>query len=369
MPFLRASENVRRKTDHVQVALHEDVEFRTVTTGFERYSLPYEALPEIDRRDVDASVTLFGRRLSMPLIISSMTGGTDEGRAFNRLLAEAAQAFGIAMGVGSQRVAIEDPNLADTFRVRDIAPDILLFANLGAIQLNNGCGIDSCAQAVEMIGADALMLHINPLQECVQPGGNTNFRDLACRIGEVCRSLDVPVLVKEVGHGISARTAQLLADMGVAGIDVAGAGGTSWAKVESHRAPTSHTPSSRSGCASVPAWVSSSRSGRASVPAWGLTLGEWGIPTVDSLLAAREAAPGLIVIASGGVRTGEDIAKSIVLGANAAGIALPLLRCAAVSREALHDRIAQLRDELATVMFCAAARTIEELRLLSLRRM
>ena len=366
------SEHVRRKMDHVQVALHEDVEFHTVTTGFERYSLPYEALPEIDRRDVDTSTTLLGKWLSMPLVISSMTGGTDEGRGFNRLFAEAAQEFGIAMGVGSQRVAIEDARLADTFHVRDIAPDILLFANLGAIQLNNGCGVDSCARAVEMIGADALMLHINPLQECVQPGGNTNFRDLARRIGEVCRALEVPVLVKEVGHGISARTAELLADAGVAGIDVAGAGGTSWAKVESHRARATHSQSSRSGHASVPASSGSSRSGRASVPAWGVTpgetLGEWGIPTVDSLLAAREAAPGKLLIASGGVRSGEDIAKSIALGANAAGIALPLLRCAALSREALHDRIAQLRDELAAVMFCAGARTIEELRLLSLRR-
>ena len=348
MSSVRASENVQRKLDHVDVALHEDVEFATITAGFERFTLPYEALPEIDRSEVDTSCTLLGRRLEMPLIISPMTGGTDEGRALNRVFAEAAQRAGIAMGVGSQRVAIEDPRLSDTFQVRDIAPDVLLFANLGAVQLKNGCGVDSCARAVEMIGADALMLHINPLQECIQTHGNTNFGGLAARIAEVCEKLDVPVVVKEVGHGISARTAGLLADAGVAGIDVAGAGGTSWAKVEMLR---------RSGRAPI---LSLSKG----VPACPLeeTLGEWGIPTVDSLLAVREVATDLTLIASGGVRAGEHIAKSITLGADAAAMALPLLRCAAVSREALFDRIDQLREELATVMFCAGARTVSDLR-------
>lgn len=333
LSHVKASETVRRKTDHIYAALHGDVEFHTVTAGFERYAFVHQALPEIDRSEVDTSVTLFGRRLSMPLIISPMTGGTEEATHYNRMFAEVAQQFGLAMGVGSQRAAIEDPTLAYTYQVRDIAPDILLLANLGAVQLNNGCGVDSCIEAVEMIRADALMLHLNPLQECIQPGGNTNFRDLAARIADVCETIDMPVIVKEVGHGISAQAASLLVEAGVSGIDVAGAGGTSWAKVESLRG------------------------GDPMLSA----LGEWGIPTVDSLLAVQEAAPRVVVIASGGVRTGQDIAKALTLGADAVGIALPLLRCAATSRSALHEKIEELREELVTVMFCAGARKIESL--------
>jgi len=325
-----AYDAIRRKVDHIHVALHEDVEFHKLTTGLERYRLPYEALPEINRNEVDTSVTLFGKRLSMPLIISPMTGGTDEAAYYNRLLAEAAQDFGLGFGVGSQRVAIENPSLADTFDVRKVAPDILLFANLGAVQLNNGWGVDECVEAVDMIQADVLTLHLNPLQECIQPEGNTNFEQLSERIGEVCELLDVPVVAKEVGHGISKRTAKLLVDAGVAGIDVAGAGGTSWAKVESLRSYDED------------------------LSLIGAELGEWGIPTAESLIEVRTAAPYVTIIASGGIRTGEDIAKSLALGADAVGMALPMLRCAAESREALHKRITQLREELVTIMFCAS---------------
>lgn len=338
MSYARASENIMRKADHIHAALHEDVEFRARTTGFERYDFVHEALPEIDRNEVDTSTELLGKPLSMPFLISPITGGTPEAGEFNRMFAEAAQHFTVAMGVGSQRVALEFPDLADTFRVRDIAPDILLFANLGAVQLNYGHGVESCIKAVEMIEANALMLHLNPLQECVQPHGNTNFVQLTARIRQVKEALGVPVIVKEVGHGISERAARLLVDAGVDGIDVAGAGGTSWAKVESVR--TSDT----------------------SLSALGRTLGEWGISTVDSLLAVLEVSPSITLIASGGVRTGEDIAKSIALGADAAGMALPLLRCASISRDALFAKIAQLREELATVMFCTGSRTIADLR-------
>ena len=338
MSCLRVSENVQRKVDHIRAALEEDVEFRALTPGFERYRFVHQAMPEIDRSEVDTSVTLCGKRLSMPLIISPMTGGTREAAVYNRRLAEAAQRFGIAMGVGSQRVAIEDPSLESTFQVRDVAPDVLLFANLGAVQLNNGCGVESCARAVEMIGADALTLHLNPLQESIQPHGNTNFRKLSARIAKACRSLDVPVFAKEVGHGISERAAELLIEAGVDGIELAGAGGTSWAKVEGFRAAD-------------PVAASLSRS-----------LGEWGIPTVDSLLAVRRAAKHATVIAGGGVRSGVDIAKSIALGADAAGIALPLLRAAAESRDALYAAVTQLREELTTVMFCTGCRTIDDLK-------
>jgi len=338
LSFAKASETTRRKTDHIHAALHADVTYHTRTSGFERYELSYEALPEIDRSEVDTSTTLLGHRLSMPFVISSMTGGAPESREINRLLAEAAQRFGIAFGVGSQRAALEDPGLAYTYQVRDVAPDILLFANLGAIQLNHGCGVESCAAAVEMIQADALILHLNPLQECVQAQGNMDFRHLADKIGEVCEMVGVPVIAKEVGHGISERTARLLIDAGVDAIDVAGAGGTSWAKVERVRATDD------------------------SLRDLGAALGEWGIPTVDSLLAVRSISPHITVIASGGVRTGPDIAKSIALGADAAGMALPLLQSACAGRETLFSRIANLREELATIMFCTGARTIGDLR-------
>lgn len=338
LSYARASDNVKRKEDHIYIALNRDVEFHNVKAGFERYSFPHEALPQIDRSQVDTSVMLFGRRLSMPLMISPITGGTSEAAEYNRRLAEAAQLYGLAMGVGSQRVAIENPKLADTFSVRDIAPNILLFANLGAVQLNYGYNVDSCVTAIEMIGADALMLHLNPLQECVQPGGNTNFESLANKIADVCDNLDVPVVAKEVGHGISTRTARMLAESGVSGIDVAGAGGTSWAKIESYRSSTE------------------------SDAALGQSMGEWGIPTVESLLMARSVAPGIPIIASGGVRSGIDIAKAIALGADLAGMALPLLRSASISREALFAEIEFIRNQLETAMFCAGAATIDDLK-------
>ncbi len=335
---IRASETSRRKIDHVNAALSEDVGYHTRTAGFERYDLIYQALPEIGRADIDTSTTLFGHQLAMPFMISPITGGTHEAAAINRVLAEAAQRFGVAMGVGSQRAALEDPSLEYTYRVRDIAPDILLFANLGAVQLNYGHGVESCIHAVEMIKADALILHLNPMQESIQSQGNTDFRNLAYKISELREAIDVPVMVKEVGHGISERAARLLVDAGVDAIDVAGAGGTSWAKVESIRASDT------------------------SQRALGSTLGEWGISTVDSLLAVRAISPHITVIASGGVRTGEDIAKSIALGADAAAMALPMLQCASLGRDALFAKIAQIQEELATIMFCTGSKSIEELK-------
>ena len=332
MSFVSASENMQRKFRHVQIAINEDVEFHTLTTGLEKYTFTHEALPEIDLSEVDTSTTLFGKRLSMPLIISSMTGGSPETAKYNALFAEAAQHFSIAMGIGSQRIAIDNPVLEEMFRVRDIAPDILLFANLGAVQLNNGYGVDECLRAVKMINADALILHLNPLQECVQDYGNTNFHNLSIKIAEVCEAIDVPIIVKEVGHGISERTAKLLIDVGVDAIDVAGAGGTSWAKVESKRSENQRLSSL--GCA----------------------LGEWGIPTVESLLAVRKVDKTRTIIASGGIRTGEDIAKCLALGANAAGMALPLLKCANESKEALYFKIQQLKDELSAVMLCTGSK-------------
>lgn len=327
----------QRKSDHIRINLQQDVAFKGVSTGFERYRLVHRALPELDLGEVDTSTALLGKRLAAPLLISSMTGGVPEARAINRRLAEAAQEAGIGMGVGSQRAAIEDPDLADTYRVRHLAPDVLLLANLGAVQLNYGYGLDECRRAVEMIQADALILHLNPLQEALQPEGNAGFAGLLDKIGAVCEALEAPVVVKEVGWGISEEVARQLADAGVAAIDVAGAGGSSWSQVEMHRAAAD--------------------SGRQIAAAFA----DWGIPTADSLLMARRGAPGLPIIASGGIRDGVQIAKAIALGAVTCGVAGPFLQAASESTAAVTELIDVLVDQLRIAMFAAGAADVLDL--------
>jgi isopentenyl-diphosphate Delta-isomerase len=266
-----------------------------------------------------------------------MTGGTHEAQEINRLLAKTAQNFGIAMGLGSQRAAIEDPDLAYSFKIRDVAPDILLFSNLGAVQLNYGYSIEHCRQAVDMIEADALVLHLNPLQEALQPEGETRFEGLLKKIETVCSKIDQPVIVKEVGWGISGSVAKKLMDAGISAIDVAGAGGTSWAKVEMHRADSQ-----------INAEIAAE-------------FDDWGIPTVDSILQVKQAAPGLPIFASGGIRNGVDIAKSIALGANLAGIAGKFLKAASQGESALQKVCLRLERELKISMFASGAGTIEAL--------
>lgn len=327
----------RRKADHIRINLEEDVQFPRLTTGLERYRFIHQALPELNLDEIDLSTTLLGKRLRAPLLISSMTGGTEMARTINRNLAQAAQAAGIAMGLGSQRAAIENPALASTYQVRDLAPDILLFANLGAVQLNYGYGVDQCRRAVEMVEADALILHLNALQEAVQPGGDGNWKGLLRRIEAVCRALPVPVVVKEVGWGLSERVARQLAEAGVAALDVAGAGGTSWSEVEARRAPTELHRRVASAFA------------------------DWGLPTAETLLMARRGAPNLPIIASGGLRDGIDVAKCIALGAAAAGMAGPFLKAAAVSTEAVSEAITEITRVLRIAMFCAGAGSIPEL--------
>lgn len=329
--------NQRRKEEHLQISLNADVGFQEVTTGFEAYQFVHQALPEINLASVDPSTTLFGKRVEAPLIISSMVGGIDAAVSINKNLAQAAQSLGLAMGVGSQRCMIEDPSVAYTYWVRDVAPNILLFANLGAVQLNNGYGVRECLQAVESIEADALVLHLNPLQEALQPEGNTNFAGLLKKIEMVCRGLPVPVIVKEVGWGISEKVAGKLFEAGVAGIDVAGAGGTSWSGIEGCR-PHHETSSIASAFAS------------------------WGIPTADSVKMAKQSAPGLAIIASGGVRTGLDVAKAIALGADAAGIAAPLLKPASISAEAVVSTLQEIIEVLKTAMFCIGAGDLNQLK-------
>ncbi|MGB7114975.1 MAG: type 2 isopentenyl-diphosphate Delta-isomerase [Anaerolineales bacterium] len=325
-----------RKFDHIRINLEEDVR-SSLTTGLERYQFIHRALPERNLEDVDLGLSLFGRQLLAPILISSMTGGTEEAGVINRTLATAAQKTGIAMGLGSQRAAIEQPDLSATFQVRAEAPDILLFANLGAVQLNYGYGIDECNRAVEMIRADALILHFNALQEAVQPEGDTRFEGLLRKIEVVCRNLPVPVIAKEVGWGFSELDAQRLAEVGVAAIDVAGAGGTSWSQVEMHRATTE-------------------RQARLAA-----AFGNWGIPTSDSILNVRHAVPNITVIASGGLRSGVDIAKCIALGAILGGMAEPFLKAASLSLDDTIQTIDEIKRQIQVCMFSVGAGNLDEL--------
>jgi isopentenyl-diphosphate delta-isomerase len=331
-------DHVQRKQDHLRIVVDEAVGALGVTTGLERYRLMHRALPELDLVAIDMGTQFLGHELRVPLLISGMTGGVERGAEINRRLAAAAQAVGCAMGVGSQRVALEDPSLAPTFRVRDVAPDILLFANLGAVQLNYGYGLDQCRRAVEMIDANALVLHLNPLQEALQVGGNTNWVGILRRIESVCAKLEVPVIVKEVGWGISADVARQLVDVGVAAIDIGGAGGTSWSEVERHRAPTDQL--------------------RRVAGAFGA----WGIPTADSVVMVRTVAPNVPLVASGGLRSGVEAATALALGADLVGFAAPLLRAAAESETGAHQMLTALVDELRVSMFCCGAGDLGQLK-------
>ncbi len=325
-----------RKADHIRINLNQDVS-SGLSAGFEYYHFPHQALPELDLDQIQMDFELFGKRLAGPVFISSMTGGTDQAEKINRNLALGAQEVGIAMGVGSQRAMLENPDLASTFQVRDLAPDILLFANLGAVQLNYNLDQSDCQKAVDMIEADALILHLNALQEAVMPDGNPNFSGLLSKIEKVCKTLSVPVIAKEVGWGISAKAAKDLKNAGVAAIDVAGAGGTSWSEVEMHRAESE-----------IQRQVAAA-------------FIDWGIPTTESIQLVKETAPGLPIFASGGVRSGVDIAKSVALGAIMGGLASPFLKAAAVSPEAVVDVIHRLLREVQITMFAAGAKDLESL--------
>lgn len=327
-----------RKADHLRICLDDDVQCQQRTTGFERYHFVHRCLPDLDWAEISLNTQFLGHDLGAPLLISSMTGGTQQAHRINLRLAAAAQRHGLALGVGSQRVGIETPALMDTFKVRSVAPDILLLANLGAVQLNYGYGVEQCQRAVEQLEASALILHINPLQEAVQTRGDTNFKGLMGRIEQVCRALPVPVIAKEVGNGISGAMVRQLMEVGVAAVDVAGAGGTSWAKVESQRAVD---PLQRR---------------------LGQTFADWGLPTADCLRQARQVDLALPLIASGGLRNGLDAAKAIALGADLVGLAMPFLRAADQSDQAVDALIEALIAELTTVLFCTGYGTLADFR-------
>jgi isopentenyl-diphosphate Delta-isomerase len=327
----------KRKKEHLEICLDTERVTSASGTGLNRYRFVHNALPELDIDEIDLSTTFLGKRLQAPILISSMTGGFDLARKVNRNLAAAAQSLGLAMGVGSQRVAVEEPSAAGSFEVRDVAPDILLFGNLGAVQLNYGYTVEHCRRAVSMIGADALILHLNVLQEAVQPEGNRNFKGLGEKIAAVCRELEVPVIAKEVGNGISVDAAIRLQRAGVKALDVAGYGGTSWSAVEAQRAV---------------------KQGKRPDTAFA----DWGIPTEEALVSVRQALPDIQLIASGGVRSGVDIAKAIALGADLGAFGQPLLAAALESSAKVIEFIAGVIHELKVSMLCVGAVDLTALR-------
>lgn len=320
-----------RKAEHLELARDEAVQEKR--RYFADYRLEHRAMPEIDLASVEPGVEFLGRQLSAPLLISCMTGGTGEALRINRDLARAAEETGVALGLGSQRKALEDPAQEASFQVRELAPSVPLLANLGAVQLNYGYGVDECRAAVEMVDADALVFHLNPLQEAIQPEGDTDFGTLLPKMATVTEQLDVPVIVKEIGCGISAREGRALADAGIGIVDAAGHGGTSWARIEARRA--------------------------SDVPL-GEVFGDWGIPT-PAAIEGLAGVDGLTVIGSGGLRTGVDMAKAIAIGADLTAMAKPFLEAAGEGPGRVVEAIERRIRELKIAMFCTGSRTIQEL--------
>jgi isopentenyl-diphosphate delta-isomerase len=324
----------RRKRRHIDVCLTDPVDYQTVTTGFERYTLPYHALTQTRLADIDLSTTFLGAAVHAPVLIGAMTGGAELSRTINRNLAVAAQHLGVGMMLGSQRVMIRDEAAARSFDVRDVAPDILLVGNIGLAQLTT-TAVDDLAAVVERSGADALAVHTNPLQEAMQDDGDTDFSGSLARLREVTGALGHPVIVKEVGHGIGAAAAADLAECGLAAIDVAGAGGTSWARVEQYV-----------------------RYGEVRNP----QLVEWGIPTSRALREVRTALPDMPLIASGGIRSGVDAAKALAMGADMVAVARPLLAPAMESAAAVLDWLQGFLEELRVALHCSGAPDLGALR-------
>jgi isopentenyl-diphosphate delta-isomerase len=311
----------------------------SLTTGFEKYVLVNQSLPEITLEEIDTSTSFLGKQIAVPFIISPITGGTEASIKINKNLAKAAQELGIVMSVGSQKIGLDNPSLIRTYQVRDVAPNIPLLANLGAIYLNYGYGLEECKRAVEMIQADGLVLYLNPLQKIIQSSPQLDFTNLIEKISKISKGMDVPVIVKEVGFGLSPSAASLLKEAGVWALDIAGAGGTSWAKIE-RLVKEEGNPSN----------------------SFGDTFDSWGIPTAESLVSIAEVIKEIPIIASGGIRNGMDMAKAVALGASYVGMALPLLSPAMESSRAVKERIQKVITEFRIAMFCCGKKNLEELK-------
>jgi isopentenyl-diphosphate delta-isomerase len=330
-----------RKADHIKICSEEDVQARGITTGFEEVFLVHRALPEIERNQIDLSTVVFGHEFSAPLLVGAITGGAAEALKINASIAVAVEELGLGMGVGSQRAAIEDPKWVESFTiVRRKAPTAFLVANIGGPQLVSGYGVKEAAKAVEMLEANALAVHLNPLQEAVQPEGETKYSGVLKKIGEIARGLEVPVIVKETGSGIAAEEAKMLEEAGVAGIDVAGVGGTSWAAVEYYRAKSVRDEFRQR---------------------LGETFWDWGIPTAVSLVEVVQSVH-LPVIASGGIRCGTDVVKSLALGADLASLSSPVLQPASKSSEEVKKALQFVVEELRNAMFLVGAGGVQKLK-------
>lgn len=335
-----AEETEKRKADHIKICLNEKAQARKATAGFEDVQFIHRALPEIDKHKIDLSTTFFGHKFSAPLIIGAMTGGTAEATLINAAIAEAVETLQLGMGVGSQRAAIENQKLEKTFAIaRKKAPTAFLIANIGGIQLVHGCGVKEVKKAVEMIDADAVAVHLNALHEAVQPEGQTNFKGVLAKIGEIAGELDKPVIVKETGAGIAAEDAKRLEKAGVKAIDVGGTGGTSFAAVEYYR--TRGQENSLQHFLGDAFW-------------------DWGIPTVVSLAEITQTVR-IPVIASGGVRTGKDVAKVLALNACLASVSQPALQAAVKGVKDTENMLSLLIEELRNVMFLVGAKKVENL--------
>lgn len=327
----------QRKLEHLDIVLKREVE--PVVSSFDSYRLPYRALPEVDFSQIDASCTFFDKQLAFPFLISSMTGGPLKAGHINRNLAIAAQEVGVALGLGSMRVLLESPDSVESFNVRHLCPDVPIFANLGLVQLNYGCGLDEVQRLVDMVEADGIFLHVNPLQEVIQPEGDTNFKGLLRRLEAIVPKLSVPIVVKEVGAGMDKGSAQKLMDVGIRWIDASGTGGTSWAAVEGFR-----------------------RDDRL-----GSLFQDVGLPTSELLRSLRDF-DDLHLIGSGGVRSGVDVAKALILGAEMVGAAKPFLASALDSAEACVALLREWLHEFKVAMFCCGVTCVEDLHLLELAK-
>ncbi len=327
-----------RKDQHLDVVL-SGAGRHAQDAGFDAIRFVHEALPDLDHAKIDLGADFLGRRLQAPLLISSMTGGPARAEAINAHLAEAAQALGIALAVGSQRAAWEGRG-GDGLNssLRDRAPDTPILANIGAAQLTRGFGVDDARRIIDMIGADALIVHLNPLQEACQPEGDRDWWGVGAALEALIRRLDAPVIVKETGAGLSARTARRLVDMGVAAVDVAGAGGANWGLIEGERATD---PADK---------------------AHALAFADWGLPTARAIPAVRAACPDTLIIGSGGVRDGVDAAKAIRLGADIVGQAAGVLMAATVSTEAVVDHFQRVIRQLRTACFCTGSAHLQALK-------
>src|SRR4051794_4750267 len=323
-----------RKRRHIDVCLSEAVDYQTVTTGLERYRLPYNALTQTDLGSVDLTADFLGARLRAPLLIGAMTGGAELSGTINRNLAAAAQQLGVGMMLGSQRIMLDNDSASTSFSVRDVAPDVLLIGNIGLAQLDE-LMVPDLVKALDRVGANALAVHTNPLQEAMQHEGDTDFSGSISRLRDIAGSIGYPVMLKEVGHGIGATAAAELVDCPIAAIDVAGAGGTSWARVEQYV-----------------------RYGEIRHPG----LAEWGIPTAQALQEVGQTLPGVSLVASGGIRTGMDAAKAIAMGADVVAVARPLLAPAIESTAAVVDWLANFIAELQICLHGSGAADLAALR-------